>query len=130
MNGITIIFSFVNIIGKGSVTTKIAKSLQADGYRVGLYTSPHIFSFRERIQMNDELISEEQVEKLLPPILDACEKNDIAATFFEVTTLLAFAHFALSKVDFVSVEVGMGYFFLFFLFLDLFDYYISTYSRC
>lgn len=94
--------------GKGSVTTKIAGALQAAGYRVGLYTSPHIASFRERIRINGEMISEDAVEELLTQLFALVEKERIPATFFEITTLLAFLHFAKNNVDFAVLETGLG----------------------
>lgn len=90
--------------GKGSVSTKIAKALSLAGYKTGLYTSPHISSFRERIQIDGELISENQVIELLQEILNI----STLPTFFETTTLLAFLHFAKEKVDYAVVETGIG----------------------
>ena len=89
--------------GKGSVCYKIAEALRFEGYRVGLYSSPHMSSFRERISINGELISEEAVESLLPAIMDTGD-----ATFFEYATALAFAYFAQEKVDYAVIEVGLG----------------------
>lgn len=94
--------------GKGSVSTKVANSLSALGFRVGLFTSPHISSFRERIRVSQELISEAQVCELLPGLLDAARQHDIPATFFELTTLLALGHFRREQVDFAVIEVGLG----------------------
>ncbi|MBS0656004.1 MAG: bifunctional folylpolyglutamate synthase/dihydrofolate synthase, partial [Verrucomicrobia bacterium] len=90
--------------GKGSVTHKIAASLQNEGYRVGLYTSPHISCYRERIRINGEKITETEVVALLEKILSL----GIALTFFECTTLAAFAYFAAAKVDVAVLEVGIG----------------------
>ena len=90
--------------GKGSVSTKIAKALQLAGYKTGLYTSPHISCFRERIQINGELISETQVTEYLEKILQLNKQP----TFFEITTLLAFLHFAHEKVDYAVIETGIG----------------------
>ena len=100
---------------------------------LGLYTSPHISSFRERILVDGELIPESEVRvrccqssvfvivrgssalhrplqviRLLPPLYAACEAHDVPATFFELTTLAAFAHFARSRVDAGVIEVGLG----------------------
>lgn len=90
--------------GKGSVAHEIAEVLRESGYRVGLFTSPHLFTYRERIQVDGELISEEEVieglEKLFK--LARCPK------FFEVTTLLAFDYFSKRKIDIGVVEVGIG----------------------
>lgn len=90
--------------GKGSVSTKIAKTLSLAGYKTGLYTSPHISSFRERIQINGEFISENQVTSYLQEIL----KLPVQPTFFETTTLLAYLHFAKEKVDYAIIETGIG----------------------
>lgn len=94
--------------GKGSVTTMIAKALEASGLRVGLYTSPHISCFRERIRINGEMISESAIEELLPFLFTTAEQNAISATFFELTTFLAFLHFSREQVDIVVLETGLG----------------------
>jgi dihydrofolate synthase/folylpolyglutamate synthase len=92
--------------GKGSVTTLVAAALREAGWRVGLYTSPHLISFRERIQVDGVPISEAAVAmwtgRLLSPILER------KATFFEATTALAFADFAARGAEIVVVEVGLG----------------------
>ncbi len=89
--------------GKGSVCHKIAAALQAEGYRVGLYTSPHLVSFCERILVNGHMISEEDVLRLLPPIMDLG-----AGSFFDYATALAFAYFAEQKIDLAVIETGIG----------------------
>jgi len=94
--------------GKGSVSLKIAKALELSGFRVGLYTSPHISCFRERIKINGVLISESEVEDLLSKVFETTEKHSIPATFFEVMTLLAFCYFQKEQVDFAVLEVGLG----------------------
>jgi dihydrofolate synthase / folylpolyglutamate synthase len=92
--------------GKGSVCTLVAAALREAGWRVGLYTSPHLISFRERIRVDGIPISEEAVAmwtgRLLSPILER------KATFFEATTALAFADFAARGVEIAVVEVGLG----------------------
>jgi dihydrofolate synthase / folylpolyglutamate synthase len=92
--------------GKGSVSTLVAAALREAGWRVGLYTSPHLISFRERIQVDGIPISEEAVAmwtgRLLSPILER------KATFFEATTALAFADFAARGAEIAVVEVGLG----------------------
>jgi dihydrofolate synthase / folylpolyglutamate synthase len=92
--------------GKGSVCTLVAAALRAAGWRVGLYTSPHLVSFRERIQVDGVPISEDAVAmwtgRLLSPILER------KATFFEASTALAFADFAARGVEIAVVEVGLG----------------------
>lgn len=92
--------------GKGSVSTLVAAALREAGWRVGLYTSPHLASFRERIRVDDVPISENAVAmwtgRLLAPILER------KATFFEATTALAFADFAARGAEIAVVEVGLG----------------------
>ncbi|CEP01932.1 hypothetical protein PBRA_002196 [Plasmodiophora brassicae] len=94
--------------GKGSVATKIAACIRMSGFRVGLYTSPHISCFRERISVDGVLISEDQVAAGLGDVFAVCDANRILPTFFEATTMLAFKHFKHEKVDFAVVEVGLG----------------------
>jgi dihydrofolate synthase/folylpolyglutamate synthase len=92
--------------GKGSVSTLVAEALQEAGWRVGLYTSPHLVSFRERIRVNGVPITEEAVamwtERLRPEI------EARQATFFEATTVMAFADFAARGAEIAVVEVGLG----------------------
>jgi len=94
--------------GKGSVATKIAKSLEISGYKVGLFTSPHISTFRERIQINGELIPYEAVENHLQIIYTTADRENLSVSFFEAVTLLAFCHFSQEKVDFAVLETGLG----------------------
>jgi dihydrofolate synthase/folylpolyglutamate synthase len=90
--------------GKGTVAYKIAAVLQENGYRVGLFTSPHINTYRERIQINGKMISEVDVVEGLEKILPLIENPK----FFEVTTLLAFDYFAEKEVDIAIIEAGLG----------------------
>ena len=76
--------------GKGSVVGKIAKALQHSGYRVGIYTSPHLIDFRERIAINDELIEEAAVIAGVKELLTLSKQLQIQPTFFELTSFLAF----------------------------------------
>lgn len=104
-------FSSVHVAGtngKGSVTKKMAAALEHAGYRVGCYTSPHISCFRERICINGNMISEEDVRHFLSHIFDVVETKQIPATFFEIATLLAFSWFAANKVDWAVIETGLG----------------------
>jgi dihydrofolate synthase/folylpolyglutamate synthase len=93
--------------GKGSTAAMIASILRAAGYKTGLYTSPHLHTFRERIQLDGQLISEEAVadltERLQPQI---SQIEDL--TTFEIMTALAFLYFAEERVDLAVLEVGMG----------------------
>ena len=89
--------------GKGSTSHTLAALLQALGYRVGLYTSPHLVDFRERIRVNGKPIPKERV-------IDFVERErsffePLAPSFFELTTALAFLYFAEEKVDFAVIEV-------------------------
>lgn len=93
--------------GKGSTAAMTASILQAAGYRVGLYTSPHLVEFRERIRVNGEMIAESQVTQLTEQLQSVCQP-DLFPTFFEYTTAMAFQHFADSGVDVAVVEVGLG----------------------
>ena len=94
--------------GKGSVSLKVAKALEYSSYKVGLLTSPHIASYRERIQINSQLISEQHVAHYLSRILNICREQAIPATFFEITTALAYLYFYEQQVDFVVIETGLG----------------------
>ncbi|TDH69634.1 hypothetical protein CCR75_009740 [Bremia lactucae] len=94
--------------GKGSVTYKVAKVLERSGYKTGLYMSPHIASFRERVQINGQFISERDVCNLLSEIFTISAQLRIPATFFEMTTMLAFIYFAKQGVDYVALETGLG----------------------
>src|SRR5678810_1101163 len=92
--------------GKGSVSHMLAAILQTAGYRTGLYTSPHLKDFRERIKMNGDEINEKFIidftEKIKPLI------EEIEPSFFEITVAMAFDYFDQQKVDIAVVEVGLG----------------------
>ena len=92
--------------GKGSVANIIASVLQDAGFKTGLYTSPHLKDFRERIKINGEMISEEEVIGFVESNLSGFEK--IRPSFFEMTVGMAFDHFAKNKVDIAVVETGLG----------------------
>lgn len=94
--------------GKGSVSTKIARVLQASGKKVGLYTSPHIHTFHERIEIDGITICDEEAERLLNRIFLAADRENLKPTFFEIMTLLAFLFFAERKVEIAVLEVGLG----------------------
>ena len=94
--------------GKGSVCIKVARALEATGLRTGLFVSPHISCFRERMQVNRLPISEAEVEKLVPLIFDCANAKDIPATFFEMTTALAFLHFQQAGAHAAVLETGLG----------------------
>jgi dihydrofolate synthase/folylpolyglutamate synthase len=93
--------------GKGSTAAIAAAVLQAAGYRVGLYTSPHLVEFRERIRVNGDMIDESQVALLTEQLKALCGE-DLSPTFFECTTAMAFQYFADSGVDVAVIEVGLG----------------------
>jgi dihydrofolate synthase/folylpolyglutamate synthase len=92
--------------GKGSVSATLAAILHRAGYRVGLYTSPHLHSFTERIRVDGKAIAEQEVARLTDFIRSRA--GEIPATFFEFTTALALLHFRRRQVDFAVLEVGMG----------------------
>lgn len=92
--------------GKGSVSHMLASILQEAGYKTGLYTSPHLKDFRERIKINGEMVSEQYV-------IDFVEDNkelfaQIHPSFFEMTVAMAFKYFADQQVDIAVIEVGLG----------------------
>lgn len=92
--------------GKGSTSHMLASILQEAGYKVGLYTSPHLKSFTERIRINGVEIPEEKVTSFIATHKDFLEKQQLS--FFEMTVGLAFDYFADEKVDIAIVEVGLG----------------------
>lgn len=91
--------------GKGSVSHMLAAILQSAGYRTGLYTSPHLKDFRERIKINGEMIPENTVIDFTERMMDITEK--IEPSFFELTVAMAFDHFV-DKVDIAVIETGLG----------------------
>ncbi len=92
--------------GKGSTSHLIAAVLQSTGYKVGLYTSPHLVDFRERIRINGAMIAEEKVVQFVED--NKAFLEDVRPSFFETTMALAFAYFAAEKVDIAVIEVGLG----------------------
>ncbi len=99
--------------GKGSTAAMIASALTASGYITGLYTSPHLHTWRERIRVNGELISEGELAALVERLKPEVEAVNQKATYgqlttFELLTALGFAHFKLKGVDFQVLEVGLG----------------------
>jgi dihydrofolate synthase/folylpolyglutamate synthase len=99
--------------GKGSTCSLISSILQSTGYKVGLYTSPHLVDFTERFKINNKPIDREEVSKLLERIKPSIEKTANAPsyghpTFFEVITSMAFLYFFEEQVDYLVLEVGLG----------------------
>lgn len=92
--------------GKGSAAAMIHSILCESGYKVGLYTSPHLVDFRERIKIRQDLIEKDFILDFIQKLKDEIDKNGY--TFFEVTTALAFKYFAQKKVDVAVVETGLG----------------------
>lgn len=92
--------------GKGSVSHMLAAILQTAGYKTGLYTSPHLKDFRERIKVNGKMIPEEIVIDFTEKIKPAIER--IEPSFFEITVAMAFDYFAREKVDVAIIETGLG----------------------
>ena len=92
--------------GKGSTSHLIASVLQEQGYKVGLYTSPHLKDFRERIKVNGEMISQKEVVDFVNAQKE--DFTEIGLSFFEMSTALAFAYFSDQKVDVAVIEVGLG----------------------
>lgn len=99
--------------GKGSVSAMVASALIASGYTTGLYISPHLHTWRERMRVDNQLITEEEfaslMEKIKPEIEEVNRKAKYGRlTTFEILTVLAFSYFALKKAQFQVLEVGMG----------------------
>lgn len=92
--------------GKGSVSHMLASVLQEAGYKVGLYTSPHLKDFRERIKINGGMISEDYVVDFIAKNISFFETHELS--FFEMTVGLAFDYFRKEEVDIAVIEVGMG----------------------
>lgn len=90
--------------GKGSVCLKIAKTLEKQGYKTGLYTSPHLFSVCERIQVNGIPIAKKEMQELFFRV----KKEGANLSFFDVVTMIAFLYFQKQKVDYAVIEVGLG----------------------
>lgn len=79
--------------GKGTVSLKTARVLEAGGYKAGLFTSPHISSFRERISINRVLISKEDLVRLAETVFEAIENEKFDVTFFEIVSMIALLYF-------------------------------------
>ncbi len=92
--------------GKGSTSHMLAAICQTAGYKTGLYTSPHIHDFRERIRINGEMISEQAVVEFVGRMKEAC--TEIKPSFFELTVAMAFEYFACEQVDIAIIETGLG----------------------
>ena len=97
--------------GKGSTAHTLAAVLQSAGYKVGLYTSPHLFDFRERIRVNGEKISHEAVVSFVERWFEKSRiapYNVLSPSFFELTSTMAFEYFADENVDVAIIETGLG----------------------
>jgi len=94
--------------GKGSVSHMLASVLQEAGYKTGLYTSPHLKDFRERIRVNGEMISDEAVVQFTESFLAKNETHQIEPSFFELTVSMAFDYFRSMEIDVAVIEVGLG----------------------
>ena len=92
--------------GKGSTSHLLASMLQLAGYRVGLYTSPHLVDFRERIRVNGEMISREAVVEFVGRY--KAMQYSGSPSFFELTMVMAFDYFKAQQVDIAVIEVGLG----------------------
>jgi dihydrofolate synthase/folylpolyglutamate synthase len=94
--------------GKGSVCAMIDSIVRSQGYRTGLFTSPHLVTFRERIRVNGEMICEDAVAAGLSVIYDLIRDWEPHPTFFEITTALALKHFSEENLDIIILETGLG----------------------
>jgi dihydrofolate synthase/folylpolyglutamate synthase len=95
--------------GKGSTATMIARMLQNSGYKVGLYTSPHLMDVRERITVNGEMVKQAAFTRIMNVLAEsAARPRSTQPTYFELLTAVAFRYFADEEVDFAVVETGLG----------------------
>ena len=96
--------------GKGSTASFIANILEEAGFRVGLYTSPHVTGPRERIKINGEEISESRLAREAEIARQRLEGNDVGfdPTYFEIYTVIAFSYFREKKIDYGVIEAGLG----------------------
>jgi dihydrofolate synthase/folylpolyglutamate synthase len=94
--------------GKGSTSAMLASVLRSAGYHTGLFTSPHLVRVEERIQVDNEPVSHEELTILLDDVRSAIEVGRLEPTFFEVATALGFLHFVRRRVDVAVLEVGLG----------------------
>ncbi|MDI6687485.1 MAG: folylpolyglutamate synthase/dihydrofolate synthase family protein [Desulfobacterales bacterium] len=103
-------FSCIHVAGtngKGSIASALSSILQLSGYKVGLYTSPHLVNFNERIRINNLPVSDKRVVEAYKAVNKVIPK-DPEATFFELTTAMAFYEFSRQKVEWAVIETGMG----------------------
>lgn len=94
--------------GKGSVSHMLAAVLQKAGFRTGLYTSPHLKDFRERIRINGEMVTKDFVAEWTDDFISRNQSEGVEPSFFELTVAMAFDYFAREKVDIAVIEVGLG----------------------
>jgi len=95
--------------GKGSVAHLLNKIFSISGYKTGLYTSPHLIDYRERIKIKNRLISLTKLNLYLKKITDLSQKNNLTSlTFFDLSTALAFKYFSDQKIDIAIIETGLG----------------------
>ena len=107
LNGIPVLH-VAGTNGKGSVCAMLDSVCRAEGYRSGLFTSPHLMSYRERIRVNGELITEDEVSKGLTLIRELIQQWEPHPTFFEITTALALLHFTNHACNLLVLETGLG----------------------
>ena len=94
--------------GKGSVCSMLSSVLTEAGYKAGLYTSPHIFDYTERIKINGTDISKDEFSQYYSQITELADKNEIQLTEFEILTAIMFKYFSDKKTDIAVVETGLG----------------------
>ena len=94
--------------GKGSVTLKVAKSLSNLGFKTGMFISPHVNTFRERIQIDNEYIDKESVVEKCHRIFEMVDKHKLQLRYFEVLTMLALLEYKEKKCQYAVLECGIG----------------------
>src|SRR6185503_804248 len=94
--------------GKGSTAAMVAAMLEGNGYKVGLYTSPHLVDIRERIQINGEMIPQAEFARLVRMVQPMIKRARPTPSYFDVLTAIAFKYFAEEEVDIAIIETGLG----------------------
>jgi len=94
--------------GKGSVCAMLLAVLQEAGYKVGMFTSPHLIKINERIKINDKSISDKELDELTEKVINLQKEYNVELTFFETLTVIAFLYFKENNLDYILLEAGLG----------------------
>jgi dihydrofolate synthase/folylpolyglutamate synthase len=108
LSPLSLIVTVAGTNGKGSCVAASAEILRAAGYSVGVYTSPHLLHYNERIRINDRFVADQEICEAFNEIYQACEQESVSLTYFEYGTLAAFYLFKKRQVTAMVLEVGLG----------------------